>query len=105
LVTSEVLCPERIREIVVASTDDGKCRLELVLVEEFQEPGSLGTGTIIKSQTPGALVRAGKDIGVARASTTRPPAAGRISRGLGVSRATTWDGGWDIGDVVSLEFF
>lgn len=64
--------------------NDIESSLEFVVLEVVENLGSVWRWAVVKGETPGHLVRAGRDIRVACAAAARPPAVAR-GRGLGDS--------------------
>lgn len=99
VVLAHVLDLEEGRKGNGTRTDDKECGLERILVKEVQEVGSVERGTIVIRKTPRVLCGAVRDIGVANASTTRPPTTGGVRGGGSVVWASSSCSGRNIWDL------
>ena len=104
LVPGHVFGLEDVREPVGAATDDEEGRVQLLLLKVVEHERRIRAGTVVEGYSPVHLSRAGDNVGIARAATTCPPAAGLVCHGVGVrstERRVGRDG--DIGDLDPVE--
>lgn len=99
----QILGLRQIRVVVHPRADQEERRLELVGVEEVEQPRRILARAVVVRDAPRELVRALGDVGVAGASSAGPPAAGGVGRLLGARRAVAVDGFGEVGDVCVLD--
>jgi hypothetical protein len=99
LVTLEVFFLKKGRVRDDTRADDEKGGLEVNLVQIVKEIRRVRSRAIVICETPGVLLRAGGDIGFARATTARPPTDAWVGCRLRVRRASTSNSRRIIGDL------
>lgn len=86
LVPGHVFHLQGVRLLKDSRSDCEERRLEVVGVKILQQVWRVEGRAIVVRQTPGKLIRAGRDVSITRATTASPPATRRVRCSRGVCR-------------------